>query len=165
MSKMEITPMRALKKQSFKQKLTMKIAFISLGVIAVLVGTILYWSFADEKVLTVNNEPFPVRTIREHPMANGVVILKVDFCKHYDIEGDLRISFLNTDHEVFLPIVKERSPKECKVTEFPILIPEVIEPGKYRVKFRATYDINPVKRNITSEFVSRDFEIAPEVVN
>lgn len=145
--------------QSTKQKIVTKIAYLALGVIAAAIGLILYWSFQDEKVITVNNEPFPVRTVREHATANGVVILKVDFCKHYNLDGDLRVSFVNTDHEVFLPVTRERSEKGCKVTEFPIIVPTVIEKGHYKIKFRATYDLNPIKRNIVDEFLSKDFLI------
>lgn len=136
-----------------------KFLYVALVVIGIGIALFLYWGFQSPKIIEARNEPFPVRTIREHPTASGVVILNVDYCKYYNVEGDLRMSFLNSDHEVFMPIVREKGSKGCRQTEFPILIPNVIEPGKYKVKFRVTYDLNPLKQNIVNEFTSQEFEI------
>ena len=141
-----------------------KFLYASLVLIALAFALFLKWSFADENVLQVNNEPFPVRTIREHPSSNGVVILKVDFCKNTDVNGDLRLSFVSKDREVFLPITQERTPKGCQNTEFPIIIPSNIEPGTYVIKFRVTYDLNPLKKGIVDEFQSKEFTVEPEDV-
>lgn len=150
--------------QTKKQRWGNRIIYTALILIALSVGVFLKWSFETENVLQINNEPFPVRTIREHPEANGVVILKVDVCKNVDVEGDLRISFVSREREQFLPISKERSPKGCNVTEVPIIIPETLSPGIYKVRFRTVYNINPIKTNIANEFVSREFEVSPHLV-
>lgn len=143
------------------QKWTVRSLYVALIIIALGLGIFLKWSFADSNVLTVNNEPFPVRTVRENPDDNGVVILKVDFCKNTPVEGDLRLSFVSKDREVFLPITRERTPKGCQITEFPIIIPTALEPGTYKVKFKVIYNLNPLKRGISDEFLSKEFTVAP----
>lgn len=150
--------------QSFKQMIATRLLYAALVIAAIGVGIFLKWSFQDENVLEVKNEPFPVRTIRESPESNGVVILKVDYCKNIDTDGDLRMSFISKDKEVFLPIVKERGPKGCQVTDFPILVPESLEPGDYKIKFRVAYRINPLKSNVVDEFVSREFHVPATLV-
>lgn len=144
---------------STSQRVVNKIIWAFLGLAFFGVGLMLFWAFQPSKVITVNNEPFPVRTIRENASANGVVILNVDYCKHVEAKGEVRISFIDSNHEVFLPISEENLKVGCNRQEFPILIPSVIDPGEYRVKFRIFYDINPLKQNIQNEFQSQPFTI------
>lgn len=155
----KIQEVRPDPEQSIKQRVVSKLLYIALAIAALGVGIFLYWANQNTKVIHVNNQPFPVRTIREHPTAKGVVILEVDYCKLYDVEGELRTSFLNSTHEIFLPLTKERSAEGCHKTEFPIIIPDTVQPGSYRVKFRVVYEINPIKKNIVNEFVSKEFEV------
>lgn len=147
-----------------KQRAVNIATFISLGIITAGLGIFLYWLFQSEKVIQVNNEPFPVSIIDDH-VSQKVVVLKVDFCKYQNVEGDLRVSFLNDNHEEFLPITRERSEKGCRVSDLPILVPETIKPGKYRIKFTVRYDVNPLKRDIPNEFVSQEFTINKEMVS
>ncbi len=144
-----------------KTKVFNWIAAGALLIIMVGIGRILTWSLASANVLEINNSPFPVRTIREHPSADGVVILQVNFCKNIDIEGNLRISFVSESREVFLPLSVERSAKECRETEVPVLLPKGLPPDIYKVKFRVTYNINPIKKGIVEEFESQKFEVVP----
>lgn len=146
---------------TIRQRIITRGFYVALVIIALGFGLFLYWLFQSEQVVTVNNEPFPVRTIREHPTAGGVVILSIDYCKRFDSDGTLRISFLNSHREHFLPVIREQIEKGCRVEEFPILIPNDIQPGKYVVKFRAVYNINPLKKGVVSEFVSDEFQIDP----
>ena len=133
----------------------------ALAVVAVALGIFFYWASASEKVITVNNEPFPVRTIREHPTAGGVVFIKVDLCKATDIEGELRTSFISTAREVFLPLSRERLEEGCFVREIPVLIPNDLPGGTYKVKFRIQYNLNPLKQGVFDEFESKEFRIGP----
>lgn len=133
----------------------------ALVVIAIGIGIILKWATANENVLEVKNAPFPVRTIREHPTAGGVVLLNVDVCKNTDVEGKVRVSFLSESREVFLPLSDEALPKGCLQREIPVLIPKDITPGTYKVKFRVTYDLNPLKKGIVDEFESKEFIVDP----
>lgn len=140
---------------SMRDKVLSKIAYVALALSAIAVGILIYWASANTKVLDIHNAPFPVRTIREHPTAGGVIILKVDYCKTRDINGSLRMSFVSPSREIFLPVTTERGPKGCNKTEVPILVPKEIPADTYRIKFRVTYNINPLKGNIVQEFESQ----------
>lgn len=135
----------------------------ALVVIAIGIGIFLKWSFQDEKILEVKNSPFPVRTIRDHPTSGGVIILNTDYCKYQEIEGNLRVSYVSDTREVFLPIAKERGPVGCQKVEVPILIPSDIPPDTYRIKFRVTYDLNPIKKNVEVNFESQPVQVDPTV--
>lgn len=153
------TPSEEPDHPTLTQKVMTRLVYFALLLIAIATAVFLFWSFQDEKIIEAKNQPFPVRSVESNPTPNGVVILNVDFCKYYDVDGDLRMSFINTTHEVFLPITRERGLAGCRQTEVPVLIPKDIEPGRYRVKFYVTYDLNPIKQNILNIFESSEFEI------
>lgn len=134
------------------------IIFLALGIVAFGIGLFLYWRFANADVLDIKNAPFPVRTIREHPTADGVVILKVDYCKKVEAKGRLRTSFVSATREVFLPASEENQPPRCLKTEVPVLIPHEIPEDNYRVRFRIDYQLNPVK-SVIEEFDSQEFHV------
>lgn len=139
------------------------LSVIAMAIIALSLGILLNWSFANENVLKVNNAPFPVRTIRQHAEQGGVVILNVDVCKNTDVVGNVRTSFVSSTREVFLPLSKERLPKGCLKQEIPVVIPKDLPTDTYKIKFRATYDINPLKKGIVSEFESKSFVVDPNL--
>lgn len=130
-----------------------------IATIAILV--MLAWSFDNEPVLRVKNSPFPIRSIREHPTAGGVVIIDADYCKDKKVTGQSRISFVSETREYFLPESKEEGPTGCQHQEVPIIIPKDIAPGMYKLKFRITYDKNPLKQNEVVEFESQPVTINP----
>lgn len=127
--------------------------------IAISLGILLTWALQSEDVLNVKQSPIPVRTVRDTPTGDGVVILNLDYCKNANIEGDMRISFVSTTREQFLPIVKERSAPGCSKTESPILIPKDLPADEYQIKIRVTYDVNPLKQKIIEEFKSETINI------
>lgn len=132
------------------------VGFVALGVIALALGILLFWGLSSNDVLEVKNAPFPVRTVRQHASPNGVVILNVDYCKKVSTEGNLRMSFVSPTREVLLPMARERGPKGCFKTEFPVLLPKDITPDTYKVRFRVTYQVNPLKQ-VMEEFESKEF--------
>lgn len=143
---------------STKQRVGNYVAYVALVLTMLAVGVLLYWAFQPSDVLEIKNSPFPVRTIREHPTADGVIILNIDYCKKIDVEGKVRISFVSQSREVFLPIADDRQSPTCKVVEFPVLIPHELPKDKYRIKFRTEYRVNPLKTEV-EEFESRSFEV------
>lgn len=150
--------------QTRKSKIINKIVIGALLVIAVSIGVMLKWFYQSEDVIKVNNEPFPVRTIIDHPTAGGVVILTVNACKLQSATGDLRISFVSSSREAFLPLVEEDSPKGCFETEFPVLIPKDLPADEYRIKFRVVnYKLNPIKTAVDDSFVSQPVIVDPTV--
>lgn len=156
-----LEPIEGPQHQSNRSKITNWVVIAALLLAFVGLFRILAWGLDNTPVLEVKNAPFPTRTIREHPTAGGVVFLDADYCKNKNVEGDLRISFLSDSREVFLPLTKERGETGCQRVEFPILIPKDISPGEYRVKFRVTYDKNPLKQNEVIEFESQSVIIDP----
>lgn len=146
---------------STRSKLANWVVVGALVLIALSLGIFFKWASADENVLVVKNAPFPVRTIREHPTGGGVVFLNVNVCKNSDIVGQNRMSFISPSREVFLPIAEEGLPKGCLDREIPIVIPKDLPPDTYRVKFRVTYNLNPLKQGIVDEFESKEFIVDP----
>jgi len=145
----------APKGESKSTKRINRFVVLALMIIAIGLGIMFYWATRSEQPITLNQDPFPTRTIRDHPTAGGVVYLTADYCKHTSAEGDLRISFVSESRETFLPLTKERSDMGCHKTELVVLIPENIEPDTYRIKLALTYDINPLKQNVTQQFHSK----------
>ncbi len=137
------------------------VASVALVAVALAVSVIMFWSFDNEPVLVVNNSPFPVRTTRQHRTAGGVVYLFADYCKNRNIQGELRLSFISPDREIFQPLTPEVSPAGCHQREIPILIPAEIIPGEYVIKFRVTYKKNPLKQSEVVEFESQSVTIDP----
>lgn len=131
-----------------------------LAVAAIGIAVILHWSFASDDILKVNNAPFPTHVIKDSPDSNGIVVLSVDLCKNTGANGKVRTSFVSTSREVFLPISDEHIPKGCLKQDIPVIIPKDLTPDTYQVKFRVTYDINPLKKGIANEFLSKPFTVA-----
>lgn len=148
-------------KESKKSRTINRVIFLALVAIAVALAIMFYWATATDKPITLNQEPFPTRTIRDHPTAGGVVFLTTDYCKSTTAVGELRVSFESKTREVFLPLAKEASKKGCHVEELAVLIPKDIEPDTYKVKLRLTYDLNPLKQGITQIFYSYPVIIDP----
>lgn len=132
-----------------------------LVVIAVGIGIFLKWSFQPEEIFQIKNEPFPIRSVAPVITPGDVVILDVDFCKNHEVNGLLRISFVSSTREIFLPVSNETGAKRCEHTEFPLIVPKDIPNDEYRVKFRATYNLNPLKKGIVEEFESKPFKVGP----
>ena len=133
----------------------------SMVIIGLSLVMIFSWALKSDDVIKVNNAPFPVRTIRDHPMANGVVILEIDLCKKTSKRGRVRTSFVSSSREIFLPLADENMSKGCIKREIPVIIPEDTPPGTYKIKFRAIYDLSPLKKGIISEFESQEFVVDP----
>jgi len=153
-----IQPSTVLTKAAKAINLGILFAFIT---IALGMSVLLCWSLASDKVLDVRNDPFPVRVIDNHTDANDVIILSVDLCKTSDIRGTLRTSFINNNKEIFLPEIKESLAEGCFVREIPVIIPDGLQAGMYKIKFVTTYDINPIKKNVVNEFDSQEFLVNP----
>jgi hypothetical protein len=121
---------------------------------------ILRWSFQDIDVLEIHNNPFPARIVNDTTgQTGGIVFLRADYCKNANITGDLRMSYVSSSREVFLPPTKEQLPKGCDSREVPVVIPKELPKDTYRIKFRATYDVNPLKTGEVVNFESQPFTV------
>ncbi len=132
----------------------------ALVVVAISIGIFLKWSFAGDEVLTIKNSPFPARIVPDPSgQTGGIVFLKAEYCKNSDLVGELRMSYVSKSREVFLPLTEERLKKGCEDREVPVVIPLNLLKDEYKVKFRVTYDINPLKRGITTNFESQPITV------
>lgn len=136
-----------------------KAAWLALIVAALGVGVFLRMSFQSSKVLKVNNSPFPTRAIHSDGGSQHVIVFKIDYCKQQDIHGKIRTSYVSATREVFLPLSDETMPKGCAVKEIPVLVPKDIVPDTYTVKFKVTYDLNPIKEDVVVEFETQPVQI------
>lgn len=131
-----------------------------LVIIGLSIGIFLSWSFADENILEVKNSPFPVRVIDDPTgQTGGIAFLKVDYCKHADITGEVRMSYVSKSREVFLPLMKERYQTGCYYEEIPVIIPLNLLADEYKIKFRVTHDKNPIKKDVTVNFESQPISV------
>lgn len=158
----DLKPPTEVKHPSKTSRIMNKLTVAALAILSVAVGVFLMWSFQSENVLKVNNEPFPTRTIREHPAADGVVVLTLDYCKLQEVTGTLQISFVGESSVFLLPEIEEGSEPGCRVFDYPVLMPQNIEPGEYKIVFHAKYDLNPLKKKVVDDFESVSFMIEPE---
>lgn len=148
-------------KPSRRTRTINRLIVLALVIAAAIIGVFGYWATQDTEVLKVRTQPFPTRTIREHPTAGGVVFLAVDYCKQYNVDGRLGVSFVSASREILLPTTEEDSNEGCVSREIPVLIPKDIAPDEYVIKLQTTYDVNPLKQGVTDTFLSEPFIIDP----
>lgn len=141
-----------------RQKIISRLLVTGVLLIAAGVALITYWTLQSDNVLVVHNSPFPTRIIKDDK-GSGVVILSTDYCKNVDINGKVRVSFVSPTREVFLPISDEKQEAGCRKVDVPVVIPKDLLPDTYKIKFRATYNINPFKSAVISEFESKTFKV------
>ena len=133
------------------------VAFLFLlGVVGLAI--FLYWSYQPDDVLELKDNPVPVRSIRENPATDGVVILHFDYCKKNDAVGRVRTSFVSHTRDVFLPVSEDKQEAHCRDLELPVLIPKDLPPDEYVIRFRVEYQVNPITRTI-EEFDSEKFKV------
>lgn len=132
------------------------LVLLMIGAVLVCGGLSIYWLYANDDVLDVKNAPFPVQTIEQN--GEEILLLKVDYCKNTNTTGDVRVSFVSTSAEIFLPMSKEKQPRACVNTDLPIVVPKNLPPDEYHIHFRATYQVNPFK-TVVSQFDSVTFKV------
>lgn len=152
--------------QTKSAQLANRVIAVFLIVIALGLGIFLKWSFANTDILTINNSPFPARVVADPSgKTGGIVFLKANYCKNVAVDGQLRLSYISASREVFLPVVKEQSPKGCDDKEIPVVIPLNLLKDSYKVKFHVTYDVNPLKTGITNDFESQPITVGSNIPN
>lgn len=148
----------SLPKPTKTTRVVNRFAVLSLLVITVVLGIMLSWSFEAQNPLVIKNSPFPTRSIPPNASAD-VVVIDVDYCKNTDKQASVRTSYVGSTREIFMPLVKEQYDKGCYTESIPILIPSSLPPDTYKLRFVATYNINPLKQNVQVIFESQEFTI------
>lgn len=136
-----------------------KVVLVSLVIVAISILRMLTWALQSSDVVTVNKVPIPSRVVQDKETGYGVVLLDIDTCKHTDSQGNVRTSFVSSTSETFLPLSKDRSPKGCSNATVSVPIPKDLPSDDYKIRLRATYTINPLKKNIIEEFESSPVHI------
>lgn len=144
--------MKNLTKSRIVLALAILITIIAVGIL----GLVLFWVYQPSNVLEVKNSPFPVRIVNDGD--NKIVVMHINYCKNISKQGKVRVSYVSKSEEVFLPVADENGPKQCQETDIPIILPKDLKPDVYKIKFRATYDINPIKKDVVNEFESQSFD-------
>lgn len=131
-------------------------SYITLALTAILLGVVYYWIFLDDqKVITFNDEVFPVAQEIYHP--GETIKVWIDFCKHQEIEGTSSFQLVNGLVYHYTPNTISAG-KGCSAFYLPIEIPDYAEDGLYHVEFITTYDINRLK-TVRYENESEEFRV------
>lgn len=142
-------------------KLFNKFAAVALLVVALAIGFFMYWSLQPTNALEIKNNPFPSRVVADPTGATGgTVYMTVDYCKNTDKNGEVRVSYLSASREQFTPIVTEHLKPGCRKEELPVVIPTNLSQDKYTIKFRVSYDYNPIKKDVPQFFESQPIDIS-----
>ena len=142
-----------------------KFAAVSLLVVALSVGFFLYWSLQPTNGLEVKNSPLPTRVVPDPSgKTGGTAYMLVDYCKNIDKKGEVRVSYLSASREQFTPLETEDLKTGCRKEEIPVVIPTNLSEDEYIVKFRVSYDYNPIKRDVPQYFESQPIDISPAKV-
>lgn len=130
--------------------LILLLAFLTIGLIS-------YWLVFPYDVLDVKKLPVPVT--RTPTSADGIIVLKFNYCKNMEIEGNLEISMISTSTAILLPPAEERTHAGCrKDFNAPVIIPSQASNGTYFFHYKVTYKVNPLK-TIVEEFDTEKFEV------
>lgn len=142
-----------------------KFVLLALVTISISLGIFLKWSFEATPPLVIKNSPFSTRSIPPDPGVNDVIVLDVDYCKRTSKQGAIRTSYVSKTREIFMAVTKEQYEKGCFRRDIPILIPSDLPTDTYKLKFVATYNLNPLKQNVQVTFESQEFTISEHEVN
>jgi hypothetical protein len=139
-------------------KISKIILYSVVAAFAFTVGLFSIWNFQSTDVLDIKG-PISV----EPPVAHSTqaIVLTVSYCKNYRLNGVVRTSFVGSAIEIFQPMGAESQSEGCYYNvKIPILLPpaSTVPPGKYRIKFSTTYQVNPIK-TATKIFYTQEFTI------
>lgn len=136
-------------------KNTARVVYSLLAIIIVGFITVLYWEFQPAEVVKLNR---PITVTPPILQAGGYATISVDLCKLQDIKGSTRVSYISVSREIFQPMGQEQLAKGCHIQQIPIIIPKDTPNDTYQLRFRTTYQINPI-RTVVEEYTTDRFTI------
>lgn len=137
-------------------KNTARAIYLLLAVIVAGGALLAFWEFQPSEVFKVSSQ---ISVKPPQTMAGGIVQLSLDYCKLQGVEGQIRTSYVSSSKEVFQPLSSEKGDVGCHDNvSLPVIIPKDLSPDTYYIKFRVTYQINPLK-SVTEEFRTEEFQI------
>lgn len=130
------------------------LVYVSLAIIALASGTVLFWLYGPSDVLRINNSPFPIKPSVQK--SDNLVFMSVSYCKLLPAHGVVRRFLVSDTVRIALPLQQDNGPVTCTQAEVPLLIPKTAVPDKYHVHIDVVYHLNPV-RQVTETLDSQDF--------
>lgn len=131
--------------------------YFALGVISVGIAFVLYWTFTGNDVLTINNEPVPVKP--KVAKSEEVVNIEVNFCKHSNAPGIVTRKLVSKQTELLAPTTEDKLGPICVPNAIvPIPIPPQTPVGTYKVVYEIEYRPNPLK-TVVETFSSEEFQV------
>ncbi len=133
--------------------------YTGLVLTAFIVGLFLFWSYQPTDILTIKNDPVPVKPT-EVDAGEGIVYLNTDFCKNRKATGVTRVFLVGETKgqkpEISWPL--DTTPPQCLKTDVPLHIPASAQTDTYHAVFEITYQVNPLKKQVVT-FHSRSFSV------
>jgi hypothetical protein len=140
-----------------KQKLANRLVGFALGLTAVALGILLFWSFTGKDVLDMHNTPLPVQPIVVK--ADEKILVTADFCKKVATEGTMYVRFVSDRTELVVPTTTENLGARCyNNLAFPVPIPPQTVPGVYHLNYRIDYKTNPIT-TVREVFNTQNFTV------
>lgn len=139
-----------------KLKIAKAIIYTTLAVLVIGASTLVYWTFEADDVLTVKNQPVPVRPKEINPEAT--VILSPNVCKNLPVPGIIRRTLVSKSSKILLPDYYNNFPVGCNNRDLAVIIPGQTPDDVYHLEFDVTYVINPLK-TVVEHWYTQDFTV------
>lgn len=153
-----------------KEPRVIKLATLATVLMVVAIGFfgfhVVRWAFAPSEVLVINNAPVPVQP--PEVKDGDKIYLEIDYCKKQDVIDDTTLYLIGENNSAKIAInwPKGRTPVQCAhLPQVPIHIPAQTPSGTYHADFEVCYDINPLKKDRCTTFISQSFRITNQVLD
>jgi hypothetical protein len=139
--------------------LTWSVAIVA-ALACVAVGLIVFWSLAPDQVIEIKHLPVPV--ITKTVSSDQVMIQRYDLCKVADARGKVERTLVSSVAAVALPTITDTLNEGCiQDAAVPTLLPPQARPDRYRLHYKVTYTLNPLK-TVVQEWDSEPFQVIAE---
>lgn len=119
------------------------LTYILLALAAAYLGLRIFWGLQPANILTIKNNPVPVRPKEISPEAT--VIASPQICKTKKAEAAVKRNLVSDTLVQQLPGYTNVLPKGCTSPELAVIIPGNVPDGVYHLEYTITYQINPIK--------------------
>lgn len=139
-----------------RHKIVARSVYVLLLVVGGYFGLRIYWGLQPANILTVKNNPVPVRPKEISPEAT--VILSPQLCKTREVEAVVKRMLVSDTLLQQLPGYTNVLPKGCSNIDLAVIIPGSVPDGTYHIEYTVTYHVNPDKDEV-DHWRSQDFVV------
>lgn len=132
-------------KRNAKKHLAITV-YILLAIAGGYLGLRIFWGLQPANILTIQNNPVPVRPKEISPEATVIVSPKI--CKTKKAEADVKRTLVSDTLLIQLPGYTNVLPKGCTSPELAVIIPGNVPDGTYHLEYQITYKVNPIKTEV-----------------